>query len=444
MGFYTKKPLTRQPRMKFLVSMLLMVSLFGVFLFYGTIEARAEVLFTSTEETENIKIGDLQISFNRLPNFTGQIGIGATPTKVKLKFARFGFSSDPDCRYTFQAFRYDPLPPDGESATTNRDFVGNPVFSFNVIEKDMPPPGTFEELVIPFVGGFGIQFWPANKFIAIGFGNNSCSDRAPVLFKGTQNVVAQNFRPDGDFIARFACTLLEFNCATTKIAFTIEDDVLPPPEPVILSPLTNSTSTNGIIDVSGECLIGTGFDVISVRAFDVQNGLFLEDKTFGVCLEDGTFLTNPPLTLFTGEFRIRAFACDGFEDTDACTGPSNDVDIVVLFGGEDPIELIFVDQDFGLLGNALFDVLKFLFLPGENAFDPLQQIIGLIRSKPPLGFFDIVKDSISGIGVTGSAFALAGTSGLSIVLNPLKIGISFILWTLFTFWLFRRITSFEL
>lgn len=446
MGFYTKKPLRSDPRLKGLVFLCVLLSLLGIFWFYTTMtirEAQAEVLFQSTPETENIKVGDLQTSFFFNPRIVTQVGIGTTPTKIKIKIARFGESTDPLCKYRFQGFRYLFLPNEGDSGDVGR--VPQPLLeTVNVIESTMPVPGSFFELTIPIFPDH--QFvWGSTDFVEIEFGNNSCQDRAPLLFKGTQNQVAQNFITGANFIVTFACTFLEFNCPTTKISFTIEDDVPPPPPPqppVILSPASGSFSESGIFNVTGSCAVDTGFDVISIRAIQDLDGEFVVGKAFAICV-GGSFLTFAPMQLFQGDFILRGFACDDLAET-TCTGSVGDVLLTVQFGGAEPISPIFVDQDFGFLGNKLFDLLKFLFLPTEDTFDPLQELITFIRSKPPLGFFDIIKNSIGGIGTTTPAFALTGLSGISTVLSPLKIGISFILWTLFSFWLFRKITSFEL
>lgn len=440
MGFRYRKPLKMERGLKIFGVLGVMVSVFGLFLFYATMDARAAVLFTSVSEFEDIKYTPDELFFNAENiRFVEQPGIGTTPTKFKLKIARFGTSSDPNCKYRFDGRRYNPLPNEGGNLLDNRSPQPLIATTF-VIENTLPPPGTFVEITLPIRSGE--QFiWSATDFVALEFGADSCIDKAPVLFKGLQGTSSQNFfvpsRFDGNIT--FSCTLGDFNCATSKMAFTIEDDIPPPIPPVIDDPVNGFISIDGLIDVSGACLSSTGFETIVVvgesQEFGVQdveiadciNGFFDLDEIF-------------PLQLFSGTSTISAIACTDITATN-CSVKSNEVTVQVLFGGEEPTPPDFTDPDFGFLGNALFSVLKFLFIPPNDVFNPLTSLIDLIKSKPPLGFFAIVENSVSSIGTTAPAFSLQGTASLSTILTPLKIGISFILWTLFAFWLFRKITS---
>lgn len=437
MGFRTQKARREAIALKVLFHIAGIVAVFGLFLYFATMDARAAVLFSNTAEFENIKMEDLQINFQRNPRITAQAGIGTTPTKIKIKLARFGTSADVNCKYRFDAFRYFFLPGQGDFVGVGRD--SQPMFSgFDVVESTMPTPGTFVELTIPIDPSQ--QFaWNPTDFIALEFGNNSCTDRAPVLFKGLQSASATNFIIDDFGIVSFSCTLGDFSCSSSLIAFTIEDDVPPPVPPVIDEPVDGFISVSGLIDVSGACLSGTGFETIVVVGESQEFGV--QDIQIADC-ENGFFDLEEffPLQLFSGTSTISAIACTDITAT-SCSVKSNEVTGQILFGGEEPIDPAFTDPDFGFLGNALFNVLKFLFLPGEDIFQPLTNLIDLIKTKPPLGFFGIVETSLGSIGNTSPAFALQGTASLSTILTPLKIGISFILWTLFVFWLWRKITA---
>ena len=437
MGFRYRKPLTINRGLKVFTILGIFVSVFGLFLFYATMEARASVLFTSVSEIENILLEDLQVSFNRNPRFVGLAGIGTTPTKIKIKIARQGFSGDPNCKYRFDSFRYFSLPSQGGFVGDGRD--SQPMFSgFDIVENTLPPPGVFVELTMPIDPSQQFAWSPTN-FIVMEFGANSCTDRAPVLFKGLQGTSAQNFIIDNLGIVNFSCTLGDFSCSSSTIAYTMEDNVPPPVPPEIDVPENGFISIDGLVDVSGACLSGTGFETIVVIGESQEFGV--QDVQITDCI-NGFFDLEQifPLQLFSGTSTISAIACTDITAT-SCSAKSNEVIGQVLFGGEEPIPPDFADPDFGFLGNALFAVLKFLFIPPNDVFNPLTNLIDLIKTKPPLGFFAIVQDSVGSIGTTVPAFSLQGTASLSTILTPLKIGISFILWTLFTFWLFRKITS---
>lgn len=104
----------------------------------------------------------------------------------------------------------------------------------------------------------------------------------------------------------------------------------------------------------------------------------------------------------------------------------------------------FIEQDFGLLGNALNDVLKFLFVPKQNVFDNFLGIFDLIKEKPPIGYFVLVTNSLTGLSTSTPVFSVEGMASVSSIFDPLKTGLSMILWFMFTFWIFRRIANLEL
>jgi len=104
------------------------------------------------------------------------------------------------------------------------------------------------------------------------------------------------------------------------------------------------------------------------------------------------------------------------------------------------------DPESGLFNYSLCKLFTWLFIPDAEILNKYSNLAEGIKNKPPIGYYYAIKDVLSGFNSTTTpAFELAQVSSLTNnIFNPLKTGISFILWLIFGFWLFNRIRHFEL
>lgn len=100
--------------------------------------------------------------------------------------------------------------------------------------------------------------------------------------------------------------------------------------------------------------------------------------------------------------------------------------------------------DFGLLGNMFRDVLIYLFKPNDSVLDFWRTIKDRVRDKPPFGYYALIRDAFDDLSFEATpAFALqTATSTASYIFNPLKNGLSWVLWILFGVWFLKRFVHF--
>jgi hypothetical protein len=87
-----------------------------------------------------------------------------------------------------------------------------------------------------------------------------------------------------------------------------------------------------------------------------------------------------------------------------------------------------------------------LFYPSSDSIEKYNSFIELIQRKPPVGYFTIVKSSISGLSSTStSAFSITIPNSLKeYFFNPMDAGIAGILWIYFLFMFYKRLKHIQL
>jgi len=101
-------------------------------------------------------------------------------------------------------------------------------------------------------------------------------------------------------------------------------------------------------------------------------------------------------------------------------------------------------DDLGTIAGALCRVITYLFVPTETSLNKFTQLKDIIANKPPFGYFTSVKNYLNNLNATSTpafTFAEMGAINLSIF-QPLKTGLTWILWIFFAFWVIKRIGVF--
>lgn len=104
------------------------------------------------------------------------------------------------------------------------------------------------------------------------------------------------------------------------------------------------------------------------------------------------------------------------------------------------------DPESGFFANSLCMLAQFLFMPKQEDFNKFNDLKAALENKPPVGYFYLIKNSLLGLNSSSSAaFNLPQDASLSdYIFNPVRNGISFILWLIFGFWVFNRIRHLQL
>ena len=100
-------------------------------------------------------------------------------------------------------------------------------------------------------------------------------------------------------------------------------------------------------------------------------------------------------------------------------------------------------QDFGIIGNAIRDVMAWLFVPDNLALNQFTGLWDTIKMKPPIGYFTASKTAFDSLHIASGSFALV-MSGVGGVTDPLKTGLTWILWLMLAFWILHRIRQLEI
>ena len=107
--------------------------------------------------------------------------------------------------------------------------------------------------------------------------------------------------------------------------------------------------------------------------------------------------------------------------------------------------VITCDNVSGFFTQSLCYLGQYLFIPKTSDLIRYTDLWNEISIKPPFGYFSLIKNSLSNISTsTTSTFELSGVASLSNFFNPIKTGVSMLLWFLFGFWIFHRFRHIQL
>ena len=104
------------------------------------------------------------------------------------------------------------------------------------------------------------------------------------------------------------------------------------------------------------------------------------------------------------------------------------------------------DPDDPFFERSICNVMKFLFYPSGGIMNNFQSLYTDIQNKPPFGYYSKIKLVLEGISTsTTSTYTFADISGSlsNTLFNPLRTGISWLLYLMFGFWIFHRARHIE-
>jgi hypothetical protein len=93
------------------------------------------------------------------------------------------------------------------------------------------------------------------------------------------------------------------------------------------------------------------------------------------------------------------------------------------------------------LGGCFMNGLAVMFYPSQNAFNQFNNFVELIKTKPPVGYFYVVKNNLDNLSSTStSAFTVTIPSHIKEYLfTPFDVGIGGILWFFFAINFYKRL-----
>lgn len=104
------------------------------------------------------------------------------------------------------------------------------------------------------------------------------------------------------------------------------------------------------------------------------------------------------------------------------------------------------DPNSGFFTYSFCSMFAYLLVPDPAALNQFSELAEGIKYKPPIGYFYAIADVLGGIEATSTqAFTLPEVEGLTdYIFDPFKTALTWILWLLFSFWIFNRIRHLDI
>lgn len=83
-----------------------------------------------------------------------------------------------------------------------------------------------------------------------------------------------------------------------------------------------------------------------------------------------------------------------------------------------------------------------LFTPSQQTLERFSSLKDTLSTKPPFGYFSAISDALASTSTSTPAFTLPDAAEAA--LEPIRTGISWVLWLLFGFWILHRVRHMEL
>jgi len=129
---------------------------------------------------------------------------------------------------------------------------------------------------------------------------------------------------------------------------------------------------------------------------------------------------------------------DFYITTDITAPPVVDITSCNPFSSD--ISTAFLNLDFSL-SNCLKDIATYLFIPSTDSTGQFSDLIDTIKQKPPFGWVVGTYDIIKNINITGATatFTLEQITPISeLIFDPIRTALSWLLYFVFAFYLFKR------
>ncbi len=166
---------------------------------------------------------------------------------------------------------------------------------------------------------------------------------------------------------------------------------------------------------------------------------------------DDTYLVNPVLVYPNPKFAQMAwFLCDDVSTSTACVAREFSIIPPYNYGYSSSLcDDIVPESIFDVYNGtkkALCEMSQFLFVPATTSVANFQNLTTTFQQKAPFAYFYAISDTLSSLSSTSTpAFTLATTTGAlnTSIFQPLKTGLTWILWLMFGVFCIKRIAKFD-
>lgn len=110
-----------------------------------------------------------------------------------------------------------------------------------------------------------------------------------------------------------------------------------------------------------------------------------------------------------------------------------------------PIQIT-CDPNSGFISYSICSLLVSLFVPSQSVLNQFSNLTTNINTKPPIGYFTAIMNAVGSLTSTTPAFTISVDSTDPVnttFFSPIRIGLAWILWLAFGFWVFHRFRHFH-
>jgi hypothetical protein len=139
--------------------------------------------------------------------------------------------------------------------------------------------------------------------------------------------------------------------------------------------------------------------------------------------------------------------------TGGASGSWGDIPVSPYPASSTPLDLcadIKPESNFDVVGGVqwgLCNVYQWLFVPQSVSVDNFKSLGIILEQKAPFAYFYTIKNSLSALTSTSTpAFSLVASSTGALntsIFQPLKIGLTWLLWLMFGIFVIKRIAKFD-
>ena len=166
---------------------------------------------------------------------------------------------------------------------------------------------------------------------------------------------------------------------------------------------------------------------------------------------DDSYLVNPAFVYPNPKFtQLAWFICDDVSTSTACVAPEFSIIPPYNYGYSSSLcDDIVPESIFDVYNGtkkSLCEISQFLFVPATTSVSSYQNLTTAFQQKAPFAYFYTISNTLSSLSSTSTpAFSLASSTGAlnTSIFQPIKTGLTWILWIMFGIFCIKRIAKFD-
>ncbi len=224
----------------------------------------------------------------------------------------------------------------------------------------------------------------------------------------------------------------------------------------IIEPESGTTTPTNTVPVEVDYYNSGNADVLTLFLYDRVTNQQVALPVFDIPITAGFGTATIILDINEGSYTLQTVLLNTTTGSQFGSVESIDFHVIAdkvseIFGVDiyDPNDLLLLaTSTCGLtnLTGCFQNALVFAFVPAIDSFDKFITLKDSLINKPPFGYFALLANELNNINSsTTPAFALASEDNIQTnIFDPIKIGLTWVLWFAFGIWLYKRVRDIRL